>query len=179
MLKKTLLIVAALVVVFLVVVALQPSQFSVQRSATISAPPPVVFDHVNDLAKWRAWSPWEKKDPAMQRTLSGPPAGVGASYAWAGNKDVGKGSMTITDSRPAELIRIRLEFIEPFASTSTTEFTFKPAAENTTVTWAMTGKNNFIGKAACLFMNMDKMVGGDFEQGLAGLNAVAAAPAAK
>jgi uncharacterized protein YndB with AHSA1/START domain len=180
MFLNTLIVVAALAIVFLVIVALQPSRFRVARSAVIDAPAATVFGHVNDFRKWEAWSPYEGRDPAMKKTFEGPPAGTGASYAWSGNNQVGEGRSTITDSRPNERITIRLEFIRPFAATNTAEFTFKPQqGGRTEVTWALSGDKNFMSKAVCMFMNMDKMVGGDFEKGLAKLKAVAeAAPAA-
>jgi hypothetical protein len=172
MLKKILIVVAALVVVFAVVVAMQPAAFRIERKATIAAPDSVVFAQVNDFHRWDAWSPWAKLDPAMKQTYEGSPAGVGAVLSWAGNKDVGEGRMTITESTPNTLIRIKLEFLKPFAATNTTEFTFTPAGDQTSVTWAMTGQNNFIAKAFGLFMNMDKMIGGDFEKGLAQMKTV-------
>jgi hypothetical protein len=172
MLKWTVAAIAALVVVFLIVVALQPSDFRVERSATMAAPAPAVHAQVNDFQNWRAWSPWEKIDPALRRSYEGPKAGTGAVYAWQGNKDVGEGRMTITDSRPGELVRIKLEFFEPFAAVNTAEFSFKPAGDSTAVTWSMTGQNNFLSKAICLFVNMDSMVGGMFEQGLARMKTV-------
>ena len=178
MLVKILIAVAVLVVAFLVVVALQPSDFRVTRSVVISAPPPVVFGQVNDFHKWEAWSPWEKLDPAMKRTYEGAPAGTGAVYKWVGNSKVGEGKMTLTESRPSDLVRVTLEFVKPFAATSTTEFTFKPEGDGTAVTWTMAGKNGFMAKGMCLFMNMDKMVGGQFEQGLAEMKKVSEASAA-
>ncbi len=179
MLKKILIGIAAIVAVFIVVVALQPAEFRVTRSATVSAPPPAVFAQVNDFHKWEAWSPWAKLDPAMKQTYEGAPAGTGAVYTWAGNSKVGEGRMTITESRPSDLVRIRLEFFKPFASTADTEFTFRPQGDQTAVTWSMSGKNNFIAKAFCLFMNMDKMVGGDFAKGLAQLKSIVEAAAPK
>ena len=172
MIKKILIGIAAVIVLFVIIVALQPGQYRVSRSATIPAAPAVVFEHVNDLHKWDGWSPWAKIDPAMKQTFEGAPAGTGAVYAWTGNKDVGEGRMTITDSHPNDLIKIKLEFIKPFAATNATDFTFKPQGDQTAVTWTMSGDNNFIGKAFSLFMNMDKMIGGDFEKGLAGLKSV-------
>ena len=172
MIKKIVLALAAIVVVFVVIVALQPSEFRVTRSATIAAPPPAVFAQVNDFHKWDAWSPWAKLDPNMKKTHEGAPAGTGAIYSWSGNDQVGEGRMTLTESRPSELIRIKLEFMKPFAATNTTEFTFKPEGNQTVVTWSMFGTNNFIAKAFGLFMNMDKMVGGDFEKGLASMTSV-------
>lgn len=169
MLKKILIGIAAVIVLFVIIVALQPAQYRVTRTATMPAAPSVVFEHVNDLHKWDAWSPWAKLDPAMKTAFDGPQSGTGASYAWVGNKEVGEGKMSITESKANELVRLKLEFIKPFASTAMTEFTFKPEGEQTAVTWSMTGDKNFMSKAICLFMNMDKMVGGDFEKGLAGL----------
>jgi uncharacterized protein YndB with AHSA1/START domain len=177
MLKKILIAVAVIIVVFLVVVALQPADFQVTRAETIAAPPETVFAQVNNFHNWRAWSPWEKLDPDMERTFSGEPAGEGAVYAWSGNSDVGEGNMTITESRPNDLIRLKLEFIKPMAGTSDTEFNFKPEGDGTHVTWTMAGKNNFIAKAFCLFMNMDKMIGGQFEEGLTSMKKVAEAEA--
>jgi len=167
---KTILIAIPVIIVgFLIIVAMQPSEFQVVRSATIAAPPDAIFPHVNELKKWEAWSPWMKLDPNAKSTYEGPPAGNGAAMSWAGNKDVGEGKMTITESRPPEFVRLHLEFYKPMAGTSESEFTFKPEGSQTAVTWSMTGKNNFIGKAMCLIMNMDKMVGGQFEKGLADL----------
>src|SRR6266850_3390384 len=172
MLKKILIAVGIIVVVFVIIVAMQPADYRIVRSASVSAPAPAVFAQVNDFHNWEAWSPWAKRDPAMKQTYEGAAAGTGAIYMWAGNKEVGEGRMTLTESRPSELIKINLEFIKPFASTCTSEFTFKPEGEQTGVSWSMAGKNNFIAKAFCMFMNMDKMVGGDFEKGLAKMKSV-------
>jgi len=175
MFKKSLIALAAIVVVFVAVVAMQPSEFRIARTATISAPAPAVFAQVNDFHNWEKWSPWEKLDPAMKKNYEGAAAGTGAIYSWVGNNEVGEGRMTITESRPHDLIGIKLEFLKPFAATNTTEFTFKTEGDQTAVTWSMFGKNNFMSKAFGLFMNMDKMVGGDFEKGLAQMKAVAEA----
>src|SRR5688572_6068832 len=121
-----LIIVLALVIVFLLVVATRPSRFRVARTATIAAPAPVVFEQVNDFHRWEAWNPWAKVDPAMRQIYEGPPAGTGSVYTWAGNNEVGEGRMTMTESRPAELIKIRMDFLKPFAATSTAVFTFRP-----------------------------------------------------
>jgi uncharacterized protein YndB with AHSA1/START domain len=163
---------ALILVVFVIIVATRPSDFRVTRSAAIAAPPETVFPHVNELRKWEAWNPWGKLDPAMKVTYEGPPAGVGATYSWTGNNQVGEGRLTITESRPNERIQFKLEFFKPMAGTSDAEFTFKPEGNRTIVTWSMTGKNNFIGKAMCLFMSMDKMVGGQFEKGLAAIKSI-------
>jgi len=163
---------AALVAVFLAIVALQPSEFRIERSATMRAPAAAPYAQVNDFQKWRDWSPWEKVDPQLKRTYEGPQAGAGARYAWVGNKDVGEGRMTIVESKPGELVRIKLEFFKPFAAVNDAQFSFKPAGDATAVTWTMTGQNNFLAKAICLFVDMDRMVGGMFEQGLAQMKAV-------
>ena len=128
MLKKILIGLAVIIVVFVVVVAIQPADYKVERTASFSATPAVVFDQINDLHKWDAWSPWAKLDPAVKNTFEGPPAGTGAVFAWAGNKKVGEGRMTITESHPNDLIRLKLDFIKPFPSTAMTEFSFKPKA---------------------------------------------------
>jgi uncharacterized protein YndB with AHSA1/START domain len=177
MIKKILLVLVGLLSVLLAAIAVQPSHFSITRSGTIGAPPDAVFPHVNNLHRWEAWSPWAKLDPAAKNTFDGPQEGTGAIFRWTGNDQIGEGVMTITESRPPELVRLRLEFIKPMPGISTTEFTFAPAGAQTTVTWTMSGDNNFIGKACCLFMNMDKLVGGQFEQGLANLKHVVETPA--
>jgi hypothetical protein len=171
MLKKILLGVLAVIVLLVLVVATRPSEFRIQRSATMGAPPPVVFALVNDFHAWPTWSPWERLDPAMKRTHSGAPSGTGAAYAWQGNDDVGEGRMTIEKSEPPSVVGIKLEFLKPFAATNTTTFTFAPEGPGTKVTWAMEGNNNFAAKAASLFMDMDKLVGADFERGLAAMKA--------
>jgi uncharacterized protein YndB with AHSA1/START domain len=172
MIKKILIALVVIVAVFLVAAAFQPEDYRVSRTALIAAEPAIVFAQVNDFKKWEAWSPWEKLDPAMSKTYEGPPAGTGASYTWAGNSDVGEGRCTITESRPNELVRTRLDFKKPFESTCTADFAFKPEGKQTSITWTMEGKNNFIGKAMCMVMNMDKMVGGQFEEGLANLKKI-------
>ena len=165
-------VLAAIVVVLVAVIATRPSEFRVERSATIAAPAPAVFAQVNDVHNWDAWSPWAKLDPAAKNSFEGASAGTGAIFKWSGNKKVGEGCMTIKESRPSDMIRINLEFLRPFKQTSKTEFTLKPEGNQTVITWAMSGTNNFMGKAFCLFMNMDKMVGGDFEKGLASMKAI-------
>ena len=175
MLVKILIALTAIVVVLLVVVAMQPGTFRVTRSATISAPPEVVFDQVNNLRKWEDWSPWAKLDPNMKQTYEGPAAGVGSTYSWAGDSNVGEGRMTIVKSEPSKLIGIDLEFYKPFAGKNDTEFTFTPHGEQTVVTWTISGKNNFIAKGMGLVMSMDSMIGGMFEQGLASMKTISEA----
>jgi len=155
-----------------IIIAMRPSDFRVARTVAMAAPASKVFSHVNDFHQWQAWSPYDKRDPAMQRTYDGPPVGKGATYAWNGNNEVGEGRSTITESRANELIRIQLEFKRPFAGTNTAEFTFQPNGNGTAVTWALIGKYNFITKAMGLVMSMDKMIGGDFDEGLANLKAI-------
>jgi hypothetical protein len=176
MIKKAILGILALIVVavaiFCVVVAMQPADFKVTRSASINAGQDVIFEQINDFHKWDAWSPWAKLDPSMKTTYSGPSTGIGAGYAWTGNDKVGEGKMAITASHPNEHIAIDLEFIKPFAAKNVTEFVLKPEGAKTNVTWTMSGTNNFMAKAFSLFMNMDKLVGGDFEKGLSQLKTV-------
>ena len=179
MMKKILLALLLVVVVFILVVATRRADFQITRSATIAAPAVVVFAQVNDFHKWDAWSPWAKLDPTMKQTHEGASAGPGAIYTWSGNKDVGEGRMTLTESRANELVRIKLEFLKPFPTINTTEFSFKPEGTQTAVVWSMTGTNNFMAKAFCMFVNMDKMVGGDFEKGLVQLKTVAEAASRK
>ena len=171
MLRKILVVLAALLAVLVFLVARQPDDFRVTRSATISAPADRVFAEVNDFHRWTAWSPFEK-DPAMARTFAGQPTGTGAIYEWSGNRDVGAGRSTIVDSRPNDLIRIKLEFLRPFAATNTAEFSFVPRGEQTSVTWTLYGRNTLLSKAIGLFMSMDAMVGTEFENGLGRLKAV-------
>ena len=172
---KILLVLAALVAIFVIVVLMQPTDFRITRSATVNAPPEAVFAQVNDFHKWEGWSPWAKMDPNAKNSFEGAPSGKGAIFRWEGNNDVGAGNMTITESTPSNLILLRLEFIKPFAGVNTTEFNFKPQGGQTEVTWTMSGKNGFMGKAIGLFMNCDKMIGGQFEQGLASMKALAEA----
>jgi hypothetical protein len=177
MLKKILIGVGAGLAVLAVVISLQPDTFHVERSATMAAPPEAVFAQVNDFHAWSGWSPWEKLDPGMKRSFDGAPSGVGAKYAWVGNKEVGEGRMTIEKSTPASEVQVLLEFLKPFEATNTATFTFSKTAEGTKTTWAMDGKNNFVSKAMHLVMNMDKMIGPDFERGLASMKTVAEAAA--
>lgn len=175
MLTYIVIAIAAIVVVFVIIVATRPADFRVTRTDTISAPAEAVFAQVNDFHKWAAWSPWEKLDPELKRIFEGPSAGPGAIYRWAGNNKVGEGRMTILESHPRDVIRIKLEFLRPFKATNTAEFTFKPQGNQTAVTWSMYGKLNFMSKAFHMFVDFDKIVGGDFEKGLAALKSMAEA----
>jgi hypothetical protein len=174
MLKKVLIGLGAALAVLLVVIALQPATFHIERSVNMAASPEAAFAQVNDFHAWRAWSPWEKLDPSLQRSYDGAASGVGAKYAWVGNKQVGEGRMTIEESRPTK-IRIKLEFLKPFAATNIATFTFAKTPEGTKTTWAMDGNNNFVSKAFHLVMDMDKMLGPDFERGLLAMKTAAEA----
>lgn len=173
MLKKILIVLVLLIAGFAAIVAMQPSEFHVERATTIAAPPASVFAHVDDLHKWEAWSPWAKLDPAAKVGYEGAPSGKGAGFAWSGNDKVGEGRMTIVESRPAELVDIKVDFTRPFAGTNMSMFTFKPAGDGTAVTWSMSGHQNFLEKAVCLVMNGKKMIGDQLDQGLAQLKTAA------
>ena len=172
-------VVLVLVIAALVFVATRPEDCHIERSARVSAPPDVVFSIINDLRQWSRWSPYDKRDPNMKTTVEGPGTGPGAIYTWNGNNEVGEGRLTILESKPGELVCMKLEFSRPFRATNQVNFKLAPSDGGTRVSWIMDGKNNFITKAMSLFMNMDKMVGKDFEQGLANLNAVAQAETQK
>jgi hypothetical protein len=148
--------------------------FKVERSATIAAPADVVFGFINDFHQWTLWSPWEKLDVELERSYSGPDAGVGAHYGWNGKKS-GAGTMDIIASDPATMIGIDLKFTKPFKAENDTRFVLTPEGDATRVVWTMTGKSNLMHKVMGLFMNMDKMVGGSFEEGLASLKAISEA----
>jgi Polyketide cyclase / dehydrase and lipid transport len=165
---------AILVVVLAAVIAMQPSAFVVERSAAIGAPADVVYGHIQNLRAWEAWSPWAKMDPQMKSSYEGPEAGVGASTSWDGPK-AGKGRMTITAAMPDQEVDIKLEFLAPMQATNRASFRLVPSGTDTEVTWRMEGSNGFVGKAFGLFMDVDQMVGRDFEKGLASLKTVAEA----
>lgn len=163
---------AVVIAVLVIVIAMQPTNFRITRSAAIPAPASALFDQVNDFHHWQTWSPWARMDPNAKNTFAGAASGEGAIFSWAGNNKVGEGKMTLIESRPNQLIRIKLEFLKPFQATHAAEFTFTPSGNQTIVTWSMAGKNNFMAKVFVLIMNCDKMVGGEFEKGLANLKEV-------
>src|SRR5262245_9607334 len=173
MIKKIGIGFVAILCAFGLVVATRPAAFRIERSTTIAAPPAVVFPLVNDLHAWSRWSPYEKRDPAMTRTFAGANAGEGAIYGWDGNDDVGAGQITITESVPNQRVAIELEFSRPFATTNQVEFVFQGSGDGTRVLWGMDGQNGFMGKLVSLFMDVDGMVGKDFEAGLAAMKAAA------
>ena len=164
----------AIIVALLGYAATKPNTVRYARGARINAPPDKIVPLITDFKKWVAWSPWEKKDPALKRSYSGNASGVGAVYAWDGNKNVGSGRMEILEATPAK-IRIKLDFLTPFKASNMAEFTFTPQAGATNVDWVMTGENLFIGKVMSIFIDMDKMIGKDFEAGLADMKAAAEA----
>jgi uncharacterized protein YndB with AHSA1/START domain len=169
LLTKLLCLLALVLAVLAVVIAMRPADFRYTRSATIAAPPEVVFEQVNDLRKFQEWNPWAKVDPNAAITYDGPPTGEGSSYSWSGDAKVGKGTMTIIETKPGELVRARMEFKEPFAATHTADFTFRREEDGTVVSWSMYGSNDFLGKAVSLFIDCDKMIGDEFSKGLATL----------
>jgi hypothetical protein len=173
MLKTIAIVIVAVIAAILVYAATRPDDFRVQRSTSIKAPPEKIFALVNDLHSWGSWSPWEKMDPAMKRTYSGAPSGKGAAYAWEGNSKVGEGRMEITDTSPPSKVAIKLDFIKPIEGHNTADFTLEPKGDVTNVTWLMYGPSPYIAKVMGIFVSMDKMIGKDFEDGLANLKAVA------
>jgi len=172
MLKKLAIALGVIIALILVLAAMQPNTFHVERKLVINAAPAKVFAEFNDFHKWEAWSPWNKMDPAMKRTYSGSTKGKGASYAWEGNSKVGAGSMEITESTPSSKIVTNLDFKKPMVCHDTSTFTFAKSGKGTEVTWAMDGEVPFVGKIFHLFMNMDKMIGKSFEDGLANVKAI-------
>ncbi|HSS50249.1 MAG TPA: SRPBCC family protein [Thermoanaerobaculia bacterium] len=173
MLKIILIIVVVLIVALLALAATRPSKLRVLRKASIKAPPEKIFPLIADFHNWTSWSPWEKKDPALKRTYSGAPSGKGAVYAWEGNREVGSGRMEITDASSPSRITIQLDFIKPFEGHNVTDFTLQPEGGATTVTWDMHGPLAYVARIFGIFVNMDKMIGNDFETGLANLKAIA------
>jgi hypothetical protein len=173
MFVKILIGIAVVLALLVIFIATRPADFSVSRSATMNASPAAIFNQLNDFHKWEGWSPWAKMDPNAKNSFDGPTSGEGAKFAWDGNSDVGAGNMTITESVPNDHVRIRLEFVRPFAGVNDTLFTIKPVGDKTNVTWTMSGKNNFITKAISLVMDCDKMVGPQFEKGLANMEEAA------
>jgi carbon monoxide dehydrogenase subunit G len=173
MIKIIAIVVVALVAAVLIVAATRPDTFRVQRAASIKAPPETIFALINDFKRWETWSPWEKKDPAMKRTYGAATRGKGAVYAWEGNKDVGQGRMEIAESSSPSKVALKLDFLKPFEAHNIVEFTLEPKAGATNVTWAMQGDTPYFAKIIHVFINMDRMVGKDFEAGLANLKAAA------
>ncbi|KQW93814.1 polyketide cyclase [Massilia sp. Root418] len=173
MLKKIAIGITAIILIILGLALAQPDNFTVTRSTTIKAAPEKIYPLISDFHNWKAWSPWEQLDPNMVRTFSGAPSGVGAVYGWEGNDQVGAGRMEITSASVPTRIGIKLDFLKPFDSHNTTTFTLEPKGDSTTVVWTMSGPSAFITKLMGVFVSMDKMVGPDFEKGLASMKALA------
>ena len=176
MVKRILQLILLAIVLLVGYAATRPDTFRLERSIDIKAPPAKIFALIDNFKNWTTWSPWEKIDPALKRTYSGAENGKGATYAWEGNNDVGVGRMEIVESNPDAKVAIKLDFLKPFEAHNTAEFTLAPSGDTTRVTWAMFGPNPFLAKLIQVFMSMDKMVGGQFEQGLANMKAQAEKP---
>jgi hypothetical protein len=176
MFKRIALIVVVLVAGVLGYAATRPDTLHVQRAATIKAPPEKIFPLINDFKSWSAWSPYEKIDPAMKRTYSGAASGKGAVYEWEGNSEVGQGRMEITDISHPSRVTIKLDFVKPLEGHNIAEFALAPQGDSTTVTWTMNGPSPYIGKLIGVFIDMDDMIGKDFETGLANMKAIAEGP---
>lgn len=173
MLKVIGILLLVAIAVILGMALTQPPTFQVVRQVTIEAPPEKIYPFLDDFHQWAVWSPWEKLDPAMKRTFGGPESGVGATYAWEGNSDVGAGRMEVKEAVEPSKVGIQLDFLKPFEAHNTADFALTPQESGTEVVWTMTGHHNFMSKVMCVFVSMDKMVGKDFEQGLANLKAAA------
>lgn len=172
MLKRILLVVVLLVVCILGYASTRPDSFTVERKISINAAPEKIYANVVDFKAWAAWSPWEKLDPKMNKTLGGPPSGVGATYAWTGNSDVGEGKMEVTGATPSSQVVVKIDFIKPFESRGNmATFTLVPNGGATDVTWSMNGPSPYVSKLMGVFVSMDKMIGKDFENGLSQLKA--------
>jgi uncharacterized protein YndB with AHSA1/START domain len=162
-------VLAIAIAIVLILAATKPNTFSVQRAITVRAPAEKVFPLINDFHQWGSWSPYENRDPAMKRSYSGPASGKGAVYGWEGNKNVGSGRMEILEASAPSKIVIKLDFMAPFEAHNTAEFTMLPQGDATNVTWLMRGPAPFMNKLMQVFMNLDNMIGKDFEAGLANL----------
>ena len=172
MLRTLLLILLAIVAIAVGTVCMQPADFKISRSLEINASADKVFELVNNLEKWEKWSPWQKMDPEMNKSFEGPKSGVGAKMTWSGDMNVGVGSMTILESTAGQSVKFQLDFEKPMKAINFSEFIFTSSNSKTMVTWTMTGKNDFLGKAMCLIFNCEKMIGKNFEDGLENLKQV-------
>ena len=173
MIKQLLLVVVGIIVIILIRATFIKDAFRVERSIMIKAPPEKIFGLINDFHNFSQWSPWEHLDPDMQRSITGPASGKGAVYEWSGNSKAGAGRMEILESTPSSRILIKLDFLKPFASSSSSEYTMTPQGDSTKVTWAMYGPTPFASKVMQVFVTTDKMIGGDFESGLKTMKNVA------
>jgi uncharacterized protein YndB with AHSA1/START domain len=175
MLKIIFVAVVVVVTAMLGYAATRPDTFRVERRATIQAPPETIFAHINDFRRWGAWSPYEKLDPDMKRIYGSVPAGAGAVYEWQSDSKAGQGRMEMTATTPPSKIVIQLDFLKPIEAHNVAEFTLEPRGGTTTVTWAMEGRSPFFFKVMGLFVDVDHLVGRDFETGLANLKSLAEA----
>jgi len=166
------IVLALAVVAVLIMAATKPDSFSVQRAAVINAPAEQVFPLIADFHEWRKWSPWEDRDPALKRTYDGAERGKGAVYAWEGNRNVGSGRMEILEANAPSLVKIKLDFLKPFEAHNIAEFTILPQGNATNLSWVMRGPAPFMSKVMQVFMSFDKMIGKDFETGLARIKSV-------
>lgn len=173
MIKTLVIVVVVLIAGVLIFAATKPDTFRIERSASIKAPPEKIFAIINDLKRWDEWSPWEKKDPAMKRTYGATTSGKGATYGWVGNKEVGEGRMEIVESALPSKVALKLDFLKPFEAHNMVDFTLEPKGGSTSVTWAMQGPASYPVKIMHVFFSMDRMVGKDFESGLANLKLAA------
>ena len=171
------LLIVAAVIAILAIAGTRPATYHVERSATMTAPPPVVHGIINDFHRWPEWSPWQKLDPDMKTSIAGSGIGPGSSYSWTGNDKVGEGRMTITSASPPNEVAMKLEFLKPYATTCDVHFGIRPDGNGSRVTWAMDGTNNLMSKVMTLFVSMDSMMGKDFDRGLANLKQVSEASA--
>jgi len=167
----------ALIAIICAAAAMQPTDFSYTRSATFKATPAAVYEQVNDFHKWDAWSPWAKLDPNAKVEFEGPASGEGSKFSWDGNSNVGTGSMTIVESKPNDVVRIKLEFIRPMAGVCDTTMKVDPKGDETTLTWTMAGQNSFPAKVMSLFMDCEKMCGDMFTEGLENMRKIVEQPA--
>lgn len=173
MLKKILLGLGAVLAVLAIVIAMQPDEYRYTRSTTVNAPAAAIYPQISNLRNWANWSPWDDLDPNARIEFSDNVEGEGATMHWAGNDQMGEGRMIITESQPSTLLRYDLEFVKPFPGTAKSDFVLSEENGQTKVEWSMYGKNNFIAKAMSLVFNCEKMIGEQFDKGLASLKAVA------
>ena len=171
MIKQLLAVILVIVIIVLIKAATNPNSFRVERSITIKAPPEKIFGLINDFHNFGVWSPWEHLDPAMTRSITGAPSGTGAVYEWSGNMKAGAGRMEILESTPPARVKMQLDFFKPMKNRNTAEYTLTPQGDSTKVTWVMHGPAPFMSKVMQVFVTMDKMIGGDFERGLAAMKA--------
>lgn len=173
MIKQLLLVVLGIVAIIAIRALFIPGSFRVERSLMVKATPEAIFPLLNDFQQFGRWSPWEKLDPAMERQISTPSAGPGAVYEWRGNSKAGAGRMEILQQDPSKSVRVKLDFLQPFESHNTTDYTLTPVGDSTRVSWAMYGPSTFPSKVMQVFVSMDKMIGGDFDRGLAAIKSIA------